>query len=80
MMGLQTTSEISVQKYMEEPTNNKKLHKCDQCNYSSFYVGNLYRHMRQRKHNPEKILKTCDQCKFALVDQVDLEEHMRIPH
>ena len=61
---------------IETPTNNEKLHKCDQCNYSSFYKGNLYRHMRQMKHNPEKILN-CEKCKFTSFDVVELKEHTR---
>ena len=61
---------------IETPTNNEKLHKCDQCNYSSFYKGNLYRHMRHMKHNPEKILN-CDKCKFTSFDVVELKKHTR---
>ena len=61
---------------IETPTNNEILHKCDQCNYSSFYKGNLYRHMRQMKHNPEKILN-CEKCKFTSFDVVELKEHTR---
>ena len=54
-----------------------KLHKCDECSYSSNAKGNLYAH--RRKHNKDRLLK-CDECSYASNYKGNLNTHKKSKH
>ena len=57
-------------------TNNEevKSNKCNQCNYVSFWAGNLRTHMK--KHSGEKSNK-CNRCDFASSQEGNLRIHLK---
>ena len=54
-----------------------ELHKCEQCNFSSSFEGNLKVHMR--RHESEKLFK-CDQCNYKGNQRAILDSHVRSTH
>ena len=59
---------------MKKTNNVKKMYKCNQCKYTSFYAGNLKTHLK--KHSGEKTNK-CNQCDFASYLASNLRNHLR---
>ena len=57
-------------------TNNEgvKSNKCNQCNFVSFWAGNLRTHLKT--HSGEKSNK-CNQCDFASLQASNLRTHLK---
>ena len=52
----------------------EKLIKCNQCDYASFYAGNLMKHF---KTQGEEKSKKCNHCEYACADPSGLRSHLK---
>ena len=59
---------------MNETQDERAVHKCNQCNYTSSKKSNLRSHLKI--HTGEKLNK-CNQCDYASIQTGDLRTHLK---
>ena len=67
-------SGVDVDLPLENKINGEKSKKCSQCNYASFWAGDLRAHLKM--HSGEKSNK-CKQCDFASSYASALRRHFK---
>ncbi|XP_007487858.1 zinc finger protein 407 [Monodelphis domestica] len=77
--------------HVSENRNNLELHMkrchgrevkfhCQTCDYSSFSLGDLDKHLKSNQHPEAGYIFSCQCCSFISVNEVNLRDHMKEEH